>query len=77
LNRSAFFFFKTRGACLSLCYVLTSHPNLQEQPQVLTAIANASSAANNLVNAITVCLLQFRGWVDCSCLSEARQHRER
>ena len=27
---------------------------LQEKPQVLTAIANASSASNNLVNAITV-----------------------
>ena len=26
----------------------------QEKPQVLTAIANASSAANNLINAITV-----------------------
>jgi|SRR5713226_5696355 len=37
------------------------HPNIQEKPQVLTAIANASSAANNLVNAITVRLLQFRG----------------
>jgi hypothetical protein len=34
--------------------------NSQEMPQVLTAIANASSAANNLVNAITVCPLQFR-----------------
>ena len=34
---------------------------IQEKPQVLTAIANASSAANNLVNAIMVCWSQFRG----------------
>jgi len=33
----------------------------REKPQVLTAIANASSAANNLVNAITVGRLHRRG----------------
>ena len=54
-----------------------SHPNSQEKPQVLTAIANASSAANNLVNAIMVCPLQSRGWMACLYLTEARQHRER
>jgi hypothetical protein len=50
---------------------------IQEKPEVLTAIANASAAANNLVNAITVRLSRFRCWLACSCLTEARQHRER
>ena len=51
--------------------------SIQEKPEVLTAIANASAAANNLVNAITVRLSRFRWRLACSCLTEARQHRER
>jgi hypothetical protein len=53
--RSDFDFERVRfpGSYFALKRRSDSRP-LQEKPQVLTAIANASSASNNLVNAITV-----------------------
>lgn len=58
-------------ACVPQATAPDLHP-VQEKPQVLTSIANASSAANNLVNAITVCRSQSRGWLACLSLTEAR-----
>ena len=38
---------------------------LQEKPLIMTAIANASTAANNLVNAITVSTGLVLAWIEC------------
>lgn len=58
-KRKPFDFEQVRTALSPFLSKRTDRIVLQEKPQILTSIANASQASNNLVNAITVSLLKI------------------